>query len=53
MKVDLSDTDTHLLPRSMSSAKVDVKYDGHIFQKMAVWGVLVFHKHSLLKKKRK
>ena len=41
--------DTHLLvPRSRSSAKVKVKYQHHISQKMAVLGALVFHKHILL-----
>ena len=40
--------DTHLLvPRSMSSAKVKVKYQGHVSQKMGVSGALVFHKHIL------
>ena len=34
-----------LVPRS--SAKVKVKYKGYIFQKMAVSGALVFHKHIL------
>ena len=33
--------DTHLLvPRSRSSAKVNVKYQGHISQKMGVSGAL-------------
>ena len=37
--------DTHLLePRSRSSAKVKVKYQGHVPQNMGVWGVLVFLK---------
>ena len=41
--------DTHLLgPRSRSSAKVKVKYKGHVSQKMGVSGALVFHKHILL-----
>ena len=41
--------DTHLLvPRSRSSAKVKVKYQGHIFKKMAISGALVFHKHILV-----
>ena len=41
--------DTHLLvPRSRSSAKVKVKYQGHVSQKMGVSGALVFHKHILL-----
>ena len=40
--------DTHLLvPRSRSSAKVNVKYQGYVSQKMGVWGALVFHKHIL------
>ena len=40
--------DTHLLvPRSRSSAKVCVKYQGHVSQKMGVLGALVFHKHIL------
>ena len=40
--------DTHLLvPRSRSSAKVLVKYQGHVSQKMGVSGALVFHKHIL------
>ena len=38
--------DTHLLvPGLKSSAKVKVKYQGHISQKMTVLGALVFHKH--------
>ena len=38
--------DTHLLvPRSRSSAKVKVKYQDHLSQKMGVSGALVFHKH--------
>ena len=40
---------THLLlPRSRSFAKVKVKYQGHVSQKMGVSGALVFHKHILL-----
>ena len=39
--------DTHLLV-SRSSAKVKVKYQGHVSQKMGVLGALVFHKHILL-----
>ena len=40
--------DVHLLePRSRSSAKVKVKYQGHVSQKMGVSGALVFHKHIL------
>ena len=40
--------DTHLVPRSRSSAKVKVKYQAHVSQKMGVSGALVFHKHILL-----
>ena len=41
--------DTHLLvPRSRSSAKVKVKNQGHVSQKMGVSEALVFHKHILL-----
>ena len=37
---------THLLvPRSKSSAKVKVKYQGHVPQEMGVSEALVFHKH--------
>ena len=40
--------DTHLLvPRSRSSAKVKVKYQGHVAQNMGVLGALVFHKYIL------
>ena len=40
--------DKHLLvPRSRSSAKVKVKYQGHVSQKMGVSGALVFHKYIL------
>ena len=40
--------DTHLLvPRSRSFAKVKVKYQGHVSQKMGVSGALVCHKHIL------
>ena len=40
--------DKHLLvPKSRSSAKVRVKYQGHVSQKMGVSGALVFHKHIL------
>ena len=40
---------THLLvARSRSSAKVKVKYQGHVFQEMGVSGALVFHKHILM-----
>ena len=46
MRVHLMDT--HLmLPRSRLSAKFKVKYEGHIFQKLATSWSLVFHKHSL------
>ena len=42
--------DTHLLvPRSRSSAKVRVRYQGHISQKMGVLGALVFDKHILFR----
>ena len=38
--------DTHLLvPRTRSSAKVKVKYQGHVSQKMGVSEALVFHKY--------
>ena len=41
--------DTHLLvTRSRSSAKVKVKYQGHVPQQMGVSGALVFHKHILV-----
>ena len=41
--------DTHLLvPRSRSSAKVKVKYQGHVSQEMGVSGALVFHKVDFL-----
>ena len=36
-----------LVPSSGSSTKVKVKYKGYIFQKMAVSGAFVFHKHIL------
>ena len=40
--------DTHfLVPRSRSSAKVKVKYQGNVSQKMGVLGALVVHKHIL------
>ena len=32
-----------LVPESRLYVKVKVKYQGHIFQKLAVTGVLVFH----------
>ena len=42
--------DSHLLvPRSRSSAKVKVEYQGYISQKIVVLVALVFHKHILLK----
>ena len=38
--------DTHLLaPSSRSSAKIKVRYQGRVSQKMGVSGALVFHKH--------
>ena len=38
--------DTHLLvPRSGSSAKVKIKYQGQVSQKMGISGALVFQKH--------
>ena len=36
-----------LVPRSRSSAKVKVKYEGYVYQEMAVSGAFVFHKHIL------
>ena len=36
-----------LVPRSRSSAKVKVKYKGYNFQKIAVSGAFIFHKHIL------
>ena len=40
--------DTHLLvPGSRSSAKVKVKYQGHVPQKMGVSGAFMFQKHIL------
>ena len=40
--------DTHLLvPRSRSSTKVRVKYQGQVSQKMGVSGAVVFHKDIL------
>ena len=36
-----------MVPRSRSSAKVKVKYQGHVSQKKSVSGALVFHKHIL------
>ena len=44
MNAHLIDTH-HLVPRS--SAKVLVKYQGRVSQKMGVLGALVFHKHIL------
>ena len=42
-------TDTHLLvPGSRSSAKVKVKYEGHVSKKMAISGGLLFHRHILI-----
>ena len=45
MKVQL--IDTHLAPRSRSSPKIKVKYQGHVSQEMGVLGALVFHKQIL------
>ena len=42
---------THLVPRSRSSTKVKVKYQGHVSQRISVSGALVFHKHILFKLK--
>ena len=39
--------DTHLVPRSRSSAKVKVKYQGHVSQKMGISGAFMFNKHIL------
>ena len=36
-----------LVPRSRSSAKVKVEYQGYISQEMVVLGALVFHTHIL------
>ena len=36
-----------LVSRSRSSAKVKVKYQDHVSQKMGVSGALEFHKHIL------
>ena len=44
MKAHLIDTDL-LVPRSMSSAKVKVKYQTRVSKKMGVLGALVFHKY--------
>ena len=39
---------THLVvPRSRSSVKFKVKYQGHVFKEMAFAGAFVFHKHIL------
>ena len=46
MKAHLMDTNL-LIPRSRSCAKVKVKYQGHVSQKIGVSGALVFHKHIL------
>ena len=46
MKAHLINTHP-VVPRSCSSAKVKVKYQGHVSQKMGVSGALVFHKHIL------
>ena len=40
---------THLLvPRSRSSAKVKVEYQGHISQKLAIWGHYVSQTHLIV-----
>ena len=39
--------DTHLVPKSRSSAKVKVRYQGHVSQKMGVSGASVLQKHIL------
>ena len=37
-----------LVPKSRSSVKVNVEYQGNSFlKKWPLWGILVFHKHSL------
>ena len=36
-----------MVPRSRSSSKFKVKYNGYISQKMAILGAFVFHKHIL------
>ena len=36
-----------LVPKSRSSTKVKVKYQGRVSQKMGFSGALVFHKHIL------
>ena len=41
-----------LVPRSRSSAKVQVKCKGYISQKMAVLGAFVFHKHIFFYQER-
>ena len=46
MKAHLIDTYL-LVPRSKSSPKVKVKYEGDVSQKMGVSGALVFHKHIM------
>ena len=46
MKAHLIDTNL-LVRRSRSSAKVKVKYQGHVSHKIGVSGALVFHKHIL------
>ena len=44
--------DTHLLvPQSRSSAKVKVKYQGHVSQKVRVSGALVFFLPSIWARK--
>ena len=46
MKAHLIDTYL-LVPRSRSFAKVKVKYQGLVSQKIGVSGAWVFHKHIL------
>ena len=46
MKAHLINTGL-LVSRSRSSAKVKVKYQSHVSQKMGVSGALVFHKNML------
>ena len=40
--------DTHLVPRSRSSAKVKVKYQGHVSQKWVFRGISVSQTHLVL-----
>ena len=46
MKEHLINTNL-LVPRSRSSAKVKVKYQGNVSQKVDGLGAVVFHKHIL------